>query len=560
MGMKDISQQKKLVNFSKFPIQHYVTGIKKVRSLLLEQLEITEDILHTYLRKLIIVSLLLLKKKIFVIAESRVSIKNQILKIKKIISEDNSPIIELFKILLLELIGTEKVLKPFWNSQCKKNSEQLWLPTEIDSADSLLNSYSGYWKPMEQNSWFSMKQFLPMNKNLQTTFCQSSTFSLVKKWENGGTKKTNILGCRKILLNPTKEQQDVFKKWMGASRYTYNQTVHKINNEKQKVNFYNLRNKLVPKEKIISSRKWLLDTPKDIRANTIRECVTMYKSAFSNLKNGNIKKFHMNYRSRKQWFESIHIPKTAIKVSACKRKINIYNSYLKTSIIIKNEKELPNIDHEVTLFHNKKNSSWYLCILIDHKVKSENQGGTVSIDPGVKSFLTLYDPKGQVVQFGTNDMKNKLKNIYLKIDKYKSLLYSKNKLCKRRLRKRIMYYNNKFHNLILEIHNKACRYIYKNYNNVLISNISSVRSCKKNNRNLLSWNHGKFLERLKHHMHKHGKKINIVTEEYTSKTCGNCGNIDEQLSNKDIYMCKCCNLKIGRDVNGARNILLKHLK
>lgn len=286
----------------------------------------------------------------------------------------------------------------------------------------------------------------------------------------------------------------------------------------------------------------------------------MYKSAFSNLKNKNIKKFHMNYRSRKQWFESINIPKTAIKISSCKTKFKVYNTILKTEIQIKYEKQLPDIDHEVKLFHNKKNSSWYLCILIDHEVKSENQGRTVSIDPGVKTFLTLYDPRGKIVQFGNNDMKNKLKNLYTKIDKYKSLLYSKNKLCKRRLRKRVMYYN-KFHNLLLEIHNKACRYIYTSYDNVLIPNISSIKSnMKDNNRKLLSWNHGKFLERLQHHMHKNGKKMNVVTEEYTSKTCGNCGNIDEQLSNKDIYTCKCCNLKIGRDVNGARNILLKHLK
>ena len=60
-------------------------------------------------------------------------------------------------------------------------------------------------------------------------------------------------------------------------------------------------------------------------------------------------------------------------------------------------------------------------------------------------------------------------------------------------------------------------------------------------------------------MHKHGKKINIITEEYTSKTCGRCGWLNNNLSNKDTFKCRSCGLHISRDINGARNILLKHL-
>lgn len=564
MKTQIMSPQERHVNFSTFPMLHCGNGIKMVKYKLSEHLETKEDILNDYLRKLTYVILLLRRNKKSVTVEFPLNTKKMISNVKKSLLENDFPIIELLKMLVLELTGKDQVLKPFWNLQCKENSKQLWLPTETDSADLLLNSFSGSLNTTKSNSWYSTTQFLPVSKNSVQTYCQSSTYSLVDKWEKGGTTKEKVTTSRKVKLRPTPEQQKMLRQWIIASRYTYNQTVHKIEKEKQKVNFYNLRNKLVPKEKVISSRKWLLNTPKDIRANSVRESVTMYKSAFSNLKNKNIKRFKMNFKSRKSWTESIYIPKTAIKVSSCRSQLNIYSRFLKTSVSVSKEK-LPDVNNEVTLLHNKKNNSWYLCILVDHEVKTENQGRIVSVDPGVKTFLTLYDPSGKVVQFGTGDMKQTLKTLYLKIDKYRSLLASKERKLyknqkKKRLRKRIMFFLNKFENLILEIHNKACRFIYSNYDNVLISNISSIRSSRKNNRNLLSWSHGKFVERLTHHMHKNGKRINIVTEEYTSKTCGNCGHIDNHLSNKDVYSCECCKLKISRDVNGARNILLKHLK
>ncbi|RHZ62220.1 hypothetical protein Glove_341g17 [Diversispora epigaea] len=50
------------------------------------------------------------------------------------------------------------------------------------------------------------------------------------------------------------------------------------------------------------------------------------------------------------------------------------------------------------------------------------------------------------------------------------------------------------------------------------------------------------------------------TEEYkyTSKTCGNCGFIKKNLGESKTFRCDSCDLVIDRDVNGARNILLKH--
>ena len=68
------------------------------------------------------------------------------------------------------------------------------------------------------------------------------------------------------------------------------------------------------------------------------------------------------------------------------------------------------------------------------------------------------------------------------------------------------------------------------------------------------------IERLQYYGEKLNSKILIITEEYTSKTCGNCGVLDNNLGCKNTFNCKSCNVAIDRDTNGARNILLKYLK
>ena len=50
--------------------------------------------------------------------------------------------------------------------------------------------------------------------------------------------------------------------------------------------------------------------------------------------------------------------------------------------------------------------------------------------------------------------------------------------------------------------------------------------------------------------------IDICSEEYTSQTCGLCGGITKV----SVFKCQYCDVTIGRDINGARNIGIKRLK
>lgn len=70
--------------------------------------------------------------------------------------------------------------------------------------------------------------------------------------------------------------------------------------------------------------------PKDIRAGAIRDLCKAYKTSFTNLKKGNISKFSIGFRKKKQ-NQSLEIPKSAISYNNKKIKLFLYlNSITKT--------------------------------------------------------------------------------------------------------------------------------------------------------------------------------------------------------------------------------------
>ncbi|KAE9036885.1 hypothetical protein PR003_g7001 [Phytophthora rubi] len=49
-------------------------------------------------------------------------------------------------------------------------------------------------------------------------------------------------------------------------------------------------------------------------------------------------------------------------------------------------------------------------------------------------------------------------------------------------------------------------------------------------------------------------------EEYTSKTCSGCGKLKENLGGSEVYKCVFCGAHMDRDLNGAKNILIKNIE
>ena len=58
------------------------------------------------------------------------------------------------------------------------------------------------------------------------------------------------------------------------------------------------------------------------------------------------------------------------------------------------------------------------------------------------------------------------------------------------------------------------------------------------------------------------RKVHVVEERYTSKTCSCCGWIDHNLGSAKIFKCQRsgCGRVMDRDSNASLNILLKHVE
>ena len=76
---------------------------------------------------------------------------------------------------------------------------------------------------------------------------------------------------------------------------------------------------------------------------------------------------------------------------------------------------------------------------------------------------------------------------------------------------------------------------------------------KENVRKLLGYKFHQFKQRLlfKSKEYPHSRVV-ICTEEYTSKTCGKCGVINEKLGTSKHFLCEACGYEADRDVNGAK--------
>jgi len=220
----------------------------------------------------------------------------------------------------------------------------------------------------------------------------------------------------------------------------------------------------------------------------------------------------------------------------------------------------------------ERTQTWANVVVPTH-LENQEDVRTIALDPGVRAFLTGYSPDGRITTIAKGD-EARLFRIAHKIDKINSFIRLnelKRKTVKHLIKKRMRIYS-KLSNYVKELHMKTAKYLCTNYDIILLPSFGTRAMLKKLhpngrrrkiNRNtarkMMMLSHYKFRVRLIHKARQCGRALIIVNEAYTSKTCTACGWQNHKLGRQDVFTCTTCKVKVGRDVNGARNILLRNL-
>jgi transposase len=188
-------------------------------------------------------------------------------------------------------------------------------------------------------------------------------------------------------------------------------------------------------------------------------------------------------------------------------------------------------------------------------MKDEATNDIVALDAGWNTMLTYFSPSGEWGEICPG-IKDKITSLRDKIDKIKSqpCENDSDRLAKK---KAITKRNTYIRNMIDDLQWKTCHWLLSKYKKIIISRLYVARSNKQGKQTQADLKLCQFVDRLTHKsMEYKNSEIHVCREHNTSKACTKCLSLNT-VKDKTVR-CYDCKHEIHRDLNGARNIFLKH--
>ena len=436
--------------------------------------------------------------------------------------------------------------KTFYDDLCKNISSHLLSHKDIDKAISECDSSSC---AMNVKSWFSTKQVTSINKNSQKNYIQMFLSSRTGNINSGAI----VTKARRIRIYPTQQQKYLFKRWFGVERKVYNICINHFNEKGIEFKGWMKMSKIVLSG---LTESYIKSVPYQIKSKAVKDSYTSWMTNCKKTKKSG-KSFKLRYKSRKNPVQSCYIPKSAVSESGIYYTIS---GKLKFS-----EREfLKNDICDCRLIND--HGRWYLSVPQKlTTMPTENQGGIVALDPGVRNFLTYFSEDGRFGWLGIHAF-DRILNLNLKRDKLLSrLALTKDKRKKSKLKRTLNRTYHRIQDLVDELHWQCINYLVHNFSVIVFPPFEVKGMTKKGRklrksvvRSMLSLRFYEFKERLKQKCKECGVLYVEQNESYTSKTNSFTGELMTNLGSKEWFMYD--GIKVHRDLNGARNILIRAMR
>jgi len=486
--------------------------------------------------------------------------------------------------------------KPFWSSKADELTKLIWLPTRRTLRKK--NNFN------VSNSWFHSTEVNNHDKNnINEEFMKKFNPEIVE----------GNMTSRSIKMNLTKLQSRMIRSWIEGSNTIYNYTVSYLNYCYVESKLSGTKLKTMSdydaRDEFIKHFPELNNVPFDIKANAVFDAYKALKSSMSLCKltkrpfelkprdeansmclpraSFRPDGFYLNYFKRlvARHTEEANT-KYATLISELKIERKLLNkapksiiTELKEFILAKKEANLAKkldfsknliiqfaepiveMNHDFRIIHK---NGYYIEVPNKLVIKEfPNKKSIVALDPGVRTFNAFYSPQqcGELGK-GANDT-------LFKIQKRKYALQSKlknekNSRKRKGIKRALARKEKRIKNLVNELHWKSANYLTKNFEKIIIP-VFKVKEMtqgtlnRSTKRQMCDLSHYKFRMRLLYKAKQNGSSVMVCTEEYTSKTCTACGVIHAKLEGNKIFKCPSCKIVVDRDINGARNIMIKAL-
>ncbi|KAE8227002.1 hypothetical protein CF319_g465, partial [Tilletia indica] len=430
------------------------------------------------------------------------------------------------------------------------------------------------WDDMDTNAWFSMRTLsLSAPVSVGVDLCEelNRVASLVR--EEGNRRQPSRprnrtlpyaraegpFVTRRERLYPTTEQKEALRKVAGVYRWTFNRAIAYLRQHPHS-NLTQVRQATVKSTSIDEQDKeWVFKIPYAIRAQAAEEAHTANRNAQRAQAEGRINHFTLHFRKRRSGFGGFKLEKRQWKDGTLHIP-ELLDGPIRVRTPIRS------IEHDGATVR-QQNGKWEVLWSVtageeDLPAPAGLGPRVCAIDPGVRTFATLFDPLvGIAIKVGEG-ANARIFRLGLHLDNLLSRMAASNAKQRYRMRKAANRLRKRIKDLTTDLHKKLASFLRANYDTVFIATFNAHEMSRRGKRRIgrrtirqmMSLAHGRFRSWLGWKM-----KTVEIKEDWTSKTCSTCGRVNYRLGGSDTHRCPSCGTHSDRDVNAAKNIFIHSL-